>query len=117
MPWINGKPVVWRMFAIALAGGISVLLLSCGSIDTHRKAFRDDLNRDIGKRIQQTVWGPSTDVHPLDADRVEHRYTFDDMPGCEWAFIVNRSSSIIEGWRYISSTEKCYYRLNLMRPW
>lgn len=109
--------IAGRTLVSTLTGCISVLLLSCGSIETHRKAFRDDLDRDIGKPIQQTVWGPSTDVHPLDADRVEHRYRFDDMPGCEWAFIVTRSTSIIEGWRYVSAAEECYYRLNLMRPW
>jgi hypothetical protein len=79
-------------------------------VEQSRRDFERDLARCVGKRLEGST--PACDVSApreivaVDESHDEYRYTYHD---CRWEFTVNRFTRVVEGYRFLSAPEACYY--------
>lgn len=87
----------------------------CASVSERQRYFSEERNRLVGTPISQYLLWEPTSVRRADIDTDEYIYTSES--GCEWLFEVDARNGRIQAWRYVSSAESCYERIDWFGPW
>ena len=78
--------------------------------------FRDERDYDIGRVFSGIPIPEPTKITPIDKEKAEYLIEFKDT-GCQWIYVVNMTTKIVESWRYVSDPQKCYLEINWFGPW
>ena len=107
---------------IALGVCLISILTACASNETLRKDFQRDRNACVGQRFGDPDWwwcgwDEPTRIVSLDRDHDEYQITSTQMPGCRWAYIVDRGLGLVRAWRYVSDRKPCYLPVDWLGAW
>ena len=93
------------------------VLCGCTGVkfESNRSRFVNERNYDVGRNVNWSYAMPAKGVVPHNAD--QDMYLFENKNGCQWIYYVNKTTHIVESWKYVSSPDKCEIGLKWMGPW
>lgn len=97
------------LLAAAVAGG-------CSSLDRDPKSFAADRDWNVGRAVDAYGYTQPYAIDREDDQRDRYRYA-NSKTGCRWSFLVDRSSRVVESWRYESDAKLCSDKVNWRGPW
>ena len=97
-------------------------LCGCATRESLRQNFRAERDACVGQRMGDRGWwwcgwDESTRTVELDQDYDEYQITSTRMPGCRWAYVVDRRLQIVRSWRYLSDPAPCYVPVDWLGAW
>lgn len=90
---------------------ITIFLSGCATVSL----FKDLRDYDIGRSVELAYLPPADKILPYSES--SDKYLFKGNGECEFSYIVNKQTKIVESWEYISSPEKCKTGLNWLGQW
>ncbi len=90
---------------------ITIFISGCATASI----FKDLRNYDIGRSVDLAYLPPPYKIIPYSVN--EDKYLYKDNGKCEFYYVVNKKTKIVESWDYISSPDKCKTGLNWLGTW
>lgn len=96
----------------------AILIIMSGCSTTFKKNLFVDIRNDhIGMQKDHVIHPMSLiEVVPHNEKLDKYICAYENI-GCKWAYYVNKETSIIESWEFISSPNKCQTGLNWWGSW
>jgi len=87
---------------------ISLIFMSCFSIEQKKESFIHEMNYFIGKSVDNIPVPKPISIHHINDKYVKHIYEYKDT-GCQWFMIIDQESRNITEWGYISHPDLYYH--------